>query len=100
MNAGLMAIRQQTSRQRYNKMENPTIGVTKQGTIATIVKRMDMFLRISLVRISDTTTIDGWVRLQSLVVSRLVMSAETIELGHWHRVMETIKANKRSMLRR
>ena len=54
-------------------MENPIIGITTQGTIVTIVKSMDMFLRITLEQISNETTIDGWVRLHLLAIWRLVI---------------------------
>ena len=37
----------QTSRKRYNPIKNPIIGVTIQGIVITIVKSMDMFLRIA-----------------------------------------------------
>lgn len=59
MNVDLMQSGHQTSRQRYNKMENPMIGITRQGIVVTIVKNMDMFLRIALEHISEETTIDG-----------------------------------------
>ena len=47
MDEDIMPIRHQTSRQRSNKMENPTIGITTQGTVVTIVKSMDMLLEIA-----------------------------------------------------
>ena len=43
----------------YNKIENPMIGITTQGTIVTIVKNIDTFLRISLEHILEATKIDG-----------------------------------------
>ena len=48
MTADLMPSGHQTSRQRYNTMENPTIGITIQVTVVTIVKSVDMFLIIAL----------------------------------------------------
>ena len=48
MNVDLRPSEHQTSRQRYNKMENPMIGIATQGKIVTIIKNMDMFLRIGL----------------------------------------------------
>ena len=59
MNVGLMPIRHQISRQRYNKMKNPTIEITTQGAITTVVNNMDMLLRISLENISEATETDG-----------------------------------------
>ena len=52
MNEDLMQNGHQTSRQRDNKMENPTIGIIIQGIVVTIVKSMYMFLRIVLEDIS------------------------------------------------
>lgn len=40
-------------------MENPTIGITIQGIVFTIIKSMDMLLRIALEHILEVTTIDG-----------------------------------------
>ena len=100
MNADWMPNKHQKRRHRYNKIENPMIAITIQDIVVTIFNYMDMFLRIALEHISKETTIDGWVILHALVVSRLVMLAETIQLDHQRRVMEIIKAKKRSMLRR
>ena len=90
MNADLMPSGHLTSRQRYKKVENPTIGSTIQGTLVTIVKNMDIFLRIALEHISKATTTYGWVRLHVLAVWRLVISIETIQQDHQHQVMEII----------
>lgn len=48
MNENLMPSGHQTRKQRYNKVENPMIGIITQGTIVTIIKNMDIFPRISL----------------------------------------------------
>ena len=82
MNTYLSPSGYQTSRQMYKKMKNPTVRITTHGTIVTIVKNMDMFLRIELEIFLEEITIDGWVRLHALVVSRLVMLVEIIQLGH------------------
>jgi hypothetical protein len=58
MNADLMPSGHQTSRQSYNTMENPTIGITIQGTNVTIVNIMDMLLRIALEYILEVTSVD------------------------------------------
>ena len=81
-------------------MKNPTIGIIIQGTVVTIVKSMDIFLRIALEHISKATTIDGWVRLHALAIWRLVILAENVQPDHRYHIMETIKENKRLMLRR
>ena len=47
MNAYLMPSGHQTSKQRDNTMENPTIGIIVQGIVVTIVKSMDMLLKIA-----------------------------------------------------
>ena len=60
-------------------MENPTIGITIKGTIVTIVKSMDIFLRISLEHILEVITVDDWVKLHALAIWRLVTSVETIQ---------------------
>lgn len=59
MNANLMLSGHQKRRQRYKKMENPMIGIITQGTVVTIIKNMDMFLRIKLEHILEATKIDG-----------------------------------------
>ena len=59
MNVDLMPSGHQTSRQRYNTMENPTIGIKIQGIVVTIVKSMDMLPRISLKHISEVIIVDG-----------------------------------------
>ena len=59
MNVDQIQIGHQTSRQRYKPIENPTIGITTQGIVITIVKSMDMLLRIPLEHISEVTTVDG-----------------------------------------
>ena len=82
MNADLMPSKHQTSRQRYKKIKYPTIEIVIQGKFVTIVKSMDMFLRTALEHTSKATAIDGWVRLHALVVSRVVISVETIKLDH------------------
>ena len=40
-------------------MENPTIGITIKVTIITIVKSMDMLLRIALEHILEVIIVDG-----------------------------------------
>lgn len=59
MNADLRPCGHQTRRQRYNKMENSMIGIATQGIVVTIVKNMDMFLRIALENILEENRIYG-----------------------------------------
>ena len=59
MNAELMPSGHQTSRQRDNKVENPTTGIKIQGIVVTTIKSMDMFLRTILKHISKVTTKGG-----------------------------------------
>ena len=61
----------------------------------SLLSRIWMFLRTKLEHNLEATTIDGWVGLHVLVISRLVMSVEIVNLGHQHWAMEIIKANKR-----
>ena len=53
-------------------METLIIGITIQGTVVTILRSMDIFLRIVLEHISEVITKGGWVKPHVLVVSRLV----------------------------
>ena len=57
MNADLMPSGHQTRSQRDNTMENPTIGITIQGIVVTIVKNMDIFLKIAQGHILEATKI-------------------------------------------
>ena len=59
MNADLRPSGHQSNKQRYTKMETPMIGITTKGIVITIVKNMDMFLRIILRHTSEVTTRDG-----------------------------------------
>ena len=47
MSVDLRPIGHQTNKRRYTKMETPMIRITTQGTIVTIVKNMDMFLKFA-----------------------------------------------------
>ena len=99
MNAALMPSGHQTSRQRDNTMENPTIGIKIQVIFFIIVKSMDMLLRIALEHISEVITVDGWVKLHVVVVRRLVTLTGTVQLGQRHIAMNSTKAKGRLMLR-
>ena len=80
-------------------METLKIGIIILGIVATIVKSMDMFLRIALEHISEVITVDGWVILHALVVWRLVISIEIVQQGKRHQVVNSIKVKRRLMLR-
>ena len=53
-------------------METLTIGIIIQDIVVTIVKNMDMFLRIVLGNTLEVTTKGVWVKPHVLVVWRLV----------------------------
>ena len=59
MTVDLMPRGHQTNRNRYNTMENLTIGITIQDILITIIKSMDMLLIISLEHILEVITVDG-----------------------------------------
>ena len=58
LNENLMPSRHLESRHRDNIMENLTNGITIQGIVATIVKSIDILLKISLEHISEVTRVD------------------------------------------
>ena len=57
----------QISIQGETIMHTITIGTTIQGKVVTIVKSMDIYLRITLEHTSRGTTIDGGIKLLVLV---------------------------------
>ena len=75
-------------------MKNLTIGIKIQDIAITIVKNMDIFLRIALEHTSMVTTIDGWVKPHVLVVTRLATSASIVQLGPRHLILNLIKARQ------
>ena len=73
-----------------------TIGITIQDIGVTIVKNMDLSLRIALEHILVVTTRDGWVKPHVFAFTRLVTSASIVQLGLRHLILNFKDA--RSML--
>ena len=69
-----------------------TIGIKIQDTIVIIVNNMDTSLRIALEHISKEITVDGWVKLHALVVTKLVMWERISQQGPRHLNLNLTKA--------
>ena len=60
------------------------IGIIIQGIVVTIVKSMDMFLRIVLEHTSEVTKKGGWVKPHVLAIWRLVTLVDIVQQGQRH----------------
>ena len=65
-------------------MENFITRIIIQDIVVTIVKNMNMFLRILSGHTSEVTTRGGWVKPHVLVVWRLVTSIDIVQQGQRH----------------
>ena len=79
-------------------MITPIIGITIQDIAITIVKNMDISLRIALEHTSVVTTRDGWVKPHFLAITRLATLASIVQLGLSHLILNLIKVKARQML--
>ena len=66
------------------------IRITIQGIVVTIIKSMDMLLRITIEHISEVTTIDGWVKVHASVIWRLVTSTKNVQQGQRNLAVNSI----------
>ena len=73
-------------------MTTPITRIKIQDIAITIVKNMDISLRIALEHILVVTTRDGWVKPHILAITRLVTSTSIVQLGIRHLIINLIKA--------
>ena len=76
-------------------MPTLTIGITIQDIAIIILKRMDTSLKIALEHISEEITLDGWVKLHALVVTKLVMWERISQQGPRHQNLNLKKAKQK-----
>ena len=76
-------------------METLTIVITIQEIAITIVKNMDICLRIASEHISMVTTRDGWVKPHVLAITRPLKLASIVQLGPRHLTLNLIKARQK-----
>ena len=66
-----------------------------QDIAIIIVKNMDTSLRIALQHILEEITVDGWVKLHALVVTKLVMWERISQQGPRHLNLNLAKAKQK-----
>ena len=68
------------------------IGITIQDIDIIIVKSMDTSLRTTLEHLLEEITVNGWVKLHALVVTKLVMLETIAQQGPRHLNINLTKA--------